>query len=101
MGLCTEAQKCDKLLRIKKFGQVFSCAYRPEGNGSCEHNHMAIKKNCGTSKMFVEEAVYWYNVTKGKKGCNQKGYLVLTQRILEVKQQRTDVKCPGKSTICT
>jgi len=44
---------------------TFSCAYRPQGNSRVERIHRTIKRSVMRTGRSVEEAVFWYNCTKG------------------------------------
>ena len=46
---------------------IFSCAYRPQGNGIIERNHKTIKIMATRSGNSVEKCAFWYNVTRGDR----------------------------------
>lgn len=56
-----------KLMEDWNISHVFSCAYRPQGNGLIERNHKTIKIMAARSGNSVETCVFWYNTTKGTK----------------------------------
>ena len=45
-----------------------SCAYRSQGNDLCERNHKTIKVTFARAQRSVQEAVFWYIVTRGACG---------------------------------
>lgn len=55
---------------LQKWGikQLFSCAYRPTGNGIIERIHRTIKRMVARSGAAVEEMVYWYNNSPNSHG---------------------------------
>ncbi|XP_067949570.1 uncharacterized protein [Watersipora subatra] len=50
-----------QMLRNWNVMQLFSCAYRPSGNGIIEWNHRTIKWMLARSGGSVNEMLYWYN----------------------------------------
>ena len=55
------------MMRRWSVEQLFSGAYRPQGNGMIERVHRSIKRTVKRSRCSVEEAVFWHNNTKNYK----------------------------------
>ena len=49
------------LLKRWDIRQIFTCAYRSQGNGMVERVHRSIKRSIARSKSGVAEAVFWLN----------------------------------------
>ena len=56
------------LLRSWDVNQILTCAYRPQGNARVERMHRTIKRSVARTGRDIEEAVFWYNVTKNSRG---------------------------------
>ena len=60
-GPCFRSQVFAKLLQPWKVKHIFSCAYRPSGNGIIERHHRTIKRMLARSGGNLQEMLYWYN----------------------------------------
>ena len=76
----------------------FTCAYRPQGNGICERNHRTIKTAVARSGSSVEEAVFWYNATRGERRVAPFVWMFgATPRIPGIQQHRMDADRPQET----
>ncbi|MCH9662247.1 MAG: DDE-type integrase/transposase/recombinase [Gammaproteobacteria bacterium] len=66
-GLCFRGEEVRRLLVEWEVRHRFAGAYRPQGNGLCERSHRTIKTSVERARCTVEEAVFWYNATKGER----------------------------------
>ena len=58
-GLCFHGEELRQLLVEWNVEHRFSGAYRPQGNGLCEHNHSTIETAVGRTQCGIKEAVFW------------------------------------------
>lgn len=58
-------REVQSLLLDWKINHELSCAYRSRGNAVVERSHRTIKRGAKRGGRTVEEAVFWYNVTRG------------------------------------
>ena len=54
-----KSRQMKELCQNWEIEQVFSAAYRPQGNGVVERVHRTIKRSVGRTKRSVEESVFW------------------------------------------
>ena len=64
-GTVFRSEEVKKLLSHWRVEKETSCAYRPQGNGISERNHRTIKTMTARTGNSVQDAVFWYNVTRG------------------------------------
>ena len=67
-GHCFRSTQVGEMLKKWNVLQVFSCAYRPSGNGIIERNHRTIKRMASRSGNSVQDMVFWYNNTPNSDG---------------------------------
>ena len=67
-GPCFRSQEMKNFAMAWGITQLFSCAYRPTGNGIIERNHRTVKTMVARTGGKPEEMVYWYNVTQNVTG---------------------------------
>ena len=67
-GPCFKSTQLSTMLKRWNVRQVFSCAYRPTGNGIVERNHRTIKRMAARSGNSIQEMVFWYNNTPNADG---------------------------------
>lgn len=60
-GPCFRSQDVQAVLGKWTVSHLYSCAYRPAGNGIVERNHRTIKRMVARSRGCVSDMVYWYN----------------------------------------
>ena len=59
-------REVQSLLSDWKINHELSCAYRSRGNAVVERAHRTVKRGAKRGGRTVEEAVFWYNVTRGR-----------------------------------
>lgn len=69
-GTVFQSREIMRLLHQWEVSQVFSCAYRPKGNGIVERVHRTIKRTVKRTSGSVLEAVFWLNNTRGIRGAS-------------------------------
>jgi len=67
-GPCFRSRMLEELLASWQVRQVFSCAYRPSGNGIVERNHRTIKRMAARTGRTVADCAFWYNVSPNDSG---------------------------------
>ena len=59
-GPCFRSEQFAAFLEKWSVHQIFSCAYRPTGNGIVERNYRTIKRMVARSRRGVGKMVFWY-----------------------------------------
>ncbi len=67
-GPCFRGPELAAELEIWGVAHLFSCAYRPSGNGIVERHHRTIKRMCARTGKVPEEVIIWYNNTPNQSG---------------------------------
>ena len=67
-GPCFRSQEFASLLQRWLVTQLFSCAYRPSGNGIAERHHRTIKRMVARTGHPAEEMVHWFNNSPNDDG---------------------------------
>ena len=73
---------------------LFSCAYRAQGNSVVERIHRTIKRTAKRSGMTVEEAVFWWNVTKDSEHSPYELVFSSSARKPGISVERVDIQRP-------
>ena len=86
-GPCFKSVRTKQLLAKWDIDQVFSCAYRPSGNGVIERHHRTIKRMVARTGRKVEDMVYWYNNSPNSDG------VVPADSLYSYKPRLPNMKC--------
>ena len=60
-GTVYRSRDLELLLQHWEVAHDFSCAYRPQGNGTVERVHRTVKRSAARAGVTVEDIVFWLN----------------------------------------
>lgn len=91
-GSIFRGREFQELLMRWQVEQQLSCAYRAQGNGVVERIHRTVKRSVRRSGRSVEDIVFWYNNTRGRRGLSPYEIVFgMTCRKPGVSEVRSDV----------
>ena len=64
-GTVYRSRDLEHLLQHWEVAHDFSCAYRPQGNGTVERVHRTVKRSAARAGVTVEDIVFWLNNSSG------------------------------------
>ena len=67
-GPCFRGAVFSNVMHAWGVRQLFSCAYRPSGNGIIERSHRTIKRMAARADGDIGDMVFWYNMSPNQAG---------------------------------